>query len=334
MKKPLLLVLAVMFCFSLTACAGDKLTASSPTSDFSSPVASTGAITTLALPPELSATSTFTAKEPSADTMIIVSPWGDIYGGYSDGKWLTRSEAAQYCSKPMTLYEFNLAGFVRTVQSDGVSYYDAGGGYVTSWTVDADTDDDNNYYTLDIPEYVYPEASYSEYPLKFTYLYSRRFDIPSGMQALSDVSDITPVVQGLLDKKFGRGNVEACVRIAIEADIDSDGQKETIVNADNNGDEFEYSYGDLDMQAMEQLWYCMCFIIESDGEVVMLDEDYSLNDEDSWFAFFYIQNIVDLDGDGIYEIVMDWSAWETFLTLVYTYDGTSTELVLEYAAGS
>ncbi len=275
-------------------------------------------------------------KTPSDDTVIFAGAWGSIYGGYSGGEWLSHSEAAAYCKNPVKFYEYNLLGKVRIIQSSGVTSSDVGGGYIGSAVIgmDPQISDENGYFSLNIPERQHKDISYSKDPLCYTYLYSVPPKMLLNIQRVSDTSYINPLIQDILDEKFGKGVAEAAVRIAVNADIDGDSQKETIVNADNCADEFEYSGGDVTEDAMGKPWYCMSFIID-EGEMVMISDFYSVDEEGYWaIAFMYVQNIIDLDGDGKYEIVLDWSAWEMFYTEVYKYDGNTLTQVLYYCTGS
>jgi hypothetical protein len=47
---------------------------------------------------------------PGEDTVIIADNDGMIIGGYSDGEWLSHSQAASYCGQPMMFTMKNLDG--------------------------------------------------------------------------------------------------------------------------------------------------------------------------------------------------------------------------------
>lgn len=268
-------------------------------------------------------------RQPSEDTAIIANAWGDVLGGYSEGHWLSHSGAAAYCGSPMAFIAANLEGSVYTTESEGVSYPDETYEmYVFSWTKEMGEDeyDGHGYYELNIEE---PEVvfNYDTDPLCNAYLYYG--GILPELEVIADTSGILPVVQGMVEEHFGEDVVEAKVRVAVSADIDSDGGKEIIVNADNDAMEC------LDIMGDETLYSIAC-VIETDGSVCMIEEYYSADDqEDEWGArFMYVQNVIDLNRDGRCEIVLDYKAWETWETIVFEYNGELLTETLIYCTGN
>lgn len=277
----------------------------------------------------------FSPLPVASDTVIIASSWGYIFGGYSDGKWLTHSEAAAYCLGNLTFNKCNLARLTGVVDSSGIVYEEEDGGYSYSCTYDMPpgTYDESSNYRLNITEDE-TDYDYSKDPLCYSYLYYGAS--PPEIEVVSDTSKIQPVIQKIADKNLGEGNVKADIRIAVKADIDGDGKEEIIVNADNNADEFDYS--DLNEEAYSKYWFCMSCIIESNGSVVIIGEYYAkpYNEGDEYvdMEFMYVQNIIDIDGDGACEIVLDWNAWETSCTVVYKYDGKNLKDMILFGFGS
>jgi hypothetical protein len=194
---------------------------------------------------------------------------------------------------------------------------------------------DNDGFSLKIPETDFSGRSYPQNPLCYSYLYYGRAGLPAA-EVVSDTSSIIPVVQKIIDGEFGKDNAVAKVRVAVCADIDGDGSKETVVNADNSAEEYEESYGDIGDDAMDKYWYSIAFILENDGSVIVIDKYYynPEDESDDELDFLYVQNIIDIDGDGKYEIVEDWDEWEVFGALVYKYDGEKCTEVLHYSDSS
>ncbi|MEL7603793.1 MAG: hypothetical protein AAGU77_11630, partial [Bacillota bacterium] len=66
------------------------------------------------------------------------------------------------------------------------------------------------------------------------------------------------------------------------------------------------------------------------------EDFYEEGDDIAFYSdvtFFFVQNIIDLDHDGIYEFIMSWQAYEAEETYVYQYDGSTFTMVLCYGWG-
>jgi hypothetical protein len=269
----------------------------------------------------------FLYRRTTEDTVIISDISGNVLGGYSDGQWLTHSQAAAYCGDTMTFAADDLAGTVYRLESAGIEYPEENNeNHVYSRTKDMGGGgyDAHGYYELRIEKPEICGFNYNEDPLWNAYLYYGG-SLPD-VEVLSDTSDIQPVIQDMLDGNFGAGVMAAEVRIAVSADIDGDGGKETIVNADNNGQvRYDSIWGEGrisgDTTDEAHNWYSLACIIETDGAVRLIYGYF----ENAWIGdseFLYVQNIIDLNGDGKCEIVLVREAWETRQTIVYEYDGT------------
>lgn len=83
----------------------------------------------------------------------------------------------------------------------------------------------------------------------------------------------------------------------------------------------------------ESPWYSLTGIIESDGKLKIIDEDYEDEYPDivAWVA---TRAIADLDGDGLFEIVVDSEGLEIYSLSVYKYDGRSLSEEVLYLWGS
>jgi hypothetical protein len=299
-------------------------------------LSTTATSSTITEPP--AATPDITTQDLTADTLIIADAnSGCIIGGYANGRRLTHSQAASFCFSPIALAEYNLAGLVGSISSDGIVYAEAGGGYVGSWATGmaANTYDEYGYFWLDIPERTPSADPYSQNPLVHTFLYTISPDRLPLMQDVSDNPEVAAAVQDLLDTHFGKGKIAANIRMAVAADIDGDGQNETVVNADNDSDEWDSIRENARPADSDQSWYCLSLILESDGRVITVGDYYSLAPEDyDWLALFTISNVLDMNGDGKYELVFEWSAWETSYIAVLAYDGTDLQSLLEFYSGS
>lgn len=268
--------------------------------------------------------------EPSAQAYtepVIIAANGNVIGGFADGRWLTHSEAAAYCSDPTTFYKYGIAGLAGTVESAGLTNQE-NGGYVGSRTADMGEEeyDENDSYTLNTE----PEPDYGDYSadvFSTGFLYTLPPERLPMMDVCDNTEDLENVIQQMIDDHLGVGAAEANIRSAVLGDIDGDGAYEKLVNADNCAG---LIYEDLDNL------YSICILLESDGSVISINESYvSKNSQDfSDTELVYIQNILDIDGDGMCEIVLDGTAWEAWWSEVYQYDGSMLSKVLTYGTGA
>ncbi len=255
----------------------------------------------------------------------VISSSGAVAGGYANGQWLTSSEAAQLCGSPLKFYAYKLTGPAGTVDTTGMTIYEDDGPYFYSWVSGMGEEDEVDMYSL-LPEEMFEPGEYEADPLSCVYYYTTPPESLPEITVVSDMSAILPVIQQKIDENLGAGKAAALIRSAVSADIDSDGQTETIVNADNCADKM---YDEV------QNLYTIACIIESDGRVVIAAEFYVPESIEEYQepVLIYIQNLIDLDGDGLCEIVLDNSAWESWWMDVYKYDGTGLTKVLTYGAG-
>lgn len=252
---------------------------------------------------------------------VVIAQQGDIMGGYSDGQWLSHSEAAALCGGAATFYEYNLAGLAGTAESSGVTadeemefvYVSVNGNHY-----------EGGLYSLNIAD---PNAAgnYADDALSVSYQYTIPPQYMPEITVVMDTSPLLGVIQQKIDDNLGAGKAQAQIRAAISADIDNDGKQETIVNADNCADK---------MYDQVQNLYSIALIIESEGQVITVGEYYvpeSVENQEP--ELMYIQNVIDLDGDGLCEIVADNNGWEAWWMEVYKYDGSSLTKVLSYGYG-
>jgi hypothetical protein len=261
-----------------------------------------------------------------ADPVIIAANY-DVIGGFADGRWLTHSEAAAYCEGPTTFYKYGIAGFSGSVESSGVTNQEDGG-YIYSRTADMgenEYDESGSYTLMADPEPDYGDYSADVFSTGFLYTLTPE-NLPM-MDVCDNTEDIKNVIQRMIDDNLGAGAAEANIRSAVTGDIDGDGEYEKAVNADN--------CAGLIYEDMDNL-YSISVILESDGSVVSVYESY-VSENSSEFSsteLVYIQNILDVDGDGRCELVLDGTAWEAWWSEVYKYDGNSLSKVLEYGTGA
>lgn len=318
MKKYVLLL--VLLLLTLTACgySGSVTVTSLPSQAVSLPPAATVETSDITSPtapappmPSVSASASPTLKVVYTGTTIFATSYGEIRGGYSDGEWLNHSEAAALCEGKMTFNVYNLVASYRTVKSFGVTYDE--GEYAS------EAFDGSPCCYLKLPDDYNAESlngDYSQDPLFFSYLYYGG-QFPD-IKTVSDTSKASRAVQKLLDEKLGKEKAEANIRISVNADIDGDGEKETVVNADGAAGDSEY---------------CLSCIIESDGTVKIIEDYYFVpadEESESDYRFFYVQNIIDFDGDGISELVVDEAFGEEAGTTVYKYDGRKVDKIMDY----
>lgn len=248
---------------------------------------------------------------PGEDTVIIADSGGMIIGGYSDGDWLSHSQAAAYCGQTMTFIMKSLDGYEKAVESIGViSTFEFGGQDVASGTVtmEEDVTDYNDFMYLDarLPEY---DPSHADCVLY--YCPPERFP---QITLLGDVSPFLPAVQNIFDEEFGVGVVPAQINGAYTADIDNDGAAETIINSYNNE-----TY-DEDGDYTDGHWYSIALIVEDSGAVCEIERRCGYGYwEDIDFAC--VRGIVDINGDGISEVIRERRGYEWWLMDAYQYDG-------------
>ncbi len=313
MKRITNLITITAIILGLAACSGHSTviittlpSASAPAPASQAPLRTPGATPTEAALQTPTATPAPTASpSPAKDnTVIIATSYGNICGGYSKGKWLNDSEAAELCKGKITFSRYSLTELKETVKSAGATYeqedYESIGGFY-----------------LKLPEAYYAEIGAEPYfenePLSSAYLYSGG-KLPV-INVVSDTTDINSAVQDLLNEKMGEEAAEAEISVAVKSDIDNDGKKETVVNADGGED------------------YCLCCIIESNGTVKVIEDYYFIpTDEmpDSDYRLIFVQNIIDIDGDGMSELLVEEAWGEDSGTTVYKYNGKSVSKVIEH----
>lgn len=350
MKKPwiqvILIAVALLCIFTLAGCDGP-----------SQPVMAESGTPQAESLPTVTVTPTVTeTPQPTAvslpESLTIISD-GNVCGGYVDGKWLTQTEAASYLDGPVTFHTYNLLGEGEAVESKGVSYTEDE--YVYGATKDY-PGSGSGLYTLELDGWGSDPQSYSEDPLEYYYLYHVGADSVPDITVVEDTAEVKTIIQDMLNDQFGKDAPEAEIIIAVSADIDADGEQETVVNAANDEQNVYEYYADKPL-------YCISCVIESNGEVVVIDEFYldaeeavneyndQLSEEDyesddevvyeegddiafyTYIPFFYVQNIIDLDHDGVCELVMFSEAWEASDVTVLTYDGKTVNEVLIYGWG-
>lgn len=338
MKKLLFLVVALIL--SLAACAP------APTLTVTTLPPATASVSEPALaPPSVSATaspSRSVSAPPSPTptptvyngTFIVADSDGAVLGGCSDGKWLTHNKAAALCKKKKTFYAYDLTDCLATVKSNGLA--EDGGpaqsgqdGNASSWTCDNHKGmSSDGEYKLDIPE-GYDAAFNCDFEKRNALTTAMLYTVPPysfpTVTLLSDTSGFLPAIQEILDDKMGPGAPKAHIRTAAQCDIDGDGKMETIVNADNCMSKVEdYEYSNV---------YNLACVID-DGIVHIVHEFYIDKKDSGDVEYSYIQNVIDLDGDGKCEIVVLWGPFDEWITDVYKYDGNEFTKVLSYDIGS
>lgn len=319
--------------------------------------ASPSAAATATQPPPIKTPAQTAAAMAILPESLSVIADGEVCGGYLDGKWLTQNEAAQYLTGRVAFQAYNLLGDGVAVESHGVSYSEDD--YTYGYTGDF-PNSGNGVYELDIDDWWDGDAqSYTEDPLEYYYLYHTAQECLPEITLVEDTSAVKSVIQDMLDEHFGKDAPEAEIIIAVNADIDADGEQEMVVNAANDEQNVYEYYADKPL-------YCISCVIESSGEVAVIDEyyldaetavsqyneqlsaeyfgydeevedsEYEEGDEIAFYTdirFFYIQNIIDLDHDGVCEFVLIWEAWEVSDMLVLKYDGKTADNVLCYGWG-
>ncbi len=216
--------------------------------------------------------------------------------------------------------------------------------------------DENGYFHLDIniPESDDDISAYSADHFNSTCLFSGG-RVPD-IEVIQNTSKLRPAVQKILNEYFGKNVVKAGVVTAVSADIDGDGKMETLVNSDNNSkakydnkwggwdeeDTGDYDEEDIDNWDEEETddyagddlenWYSLCFMIDDDSSVKIIGEYHDLDTLD-FSCILFAQNIIDIDGDGVCEIIVSWETYETYGTEIYKYDGNDFNSVMYYITG-
>jgi hypothetical protein len=340
MKKTIAVIISALMILSFTACkvnikppAGN--TQAPPAASEASPSAQTAAPSAqkTAAPTEKPSAP---AEEPPAATRppltmagpVIIAPLGEIAGGYADGKWLTNKQAALLCNGALTMYEYSLASYIGTLESAGVDYAEPEG-YVWSHTPETEEgNDESGYYFLRIPESYESNGDYEADPLSVSYLYSVPPEALPETDAVEGGESYASYIQPLIDAVLGQGAAQAQIKSAVSCDLDNDGAQETIVNAEN-------SYENMYTEDPKNLYSIAC-VIESDGSVKVVEETYCKSANDAQYSqaeLVRVQNVLDLDGDGACELVVEGSGWEQYWVQVFEYNGGSVQEVLSYGSG-
>jgi hypothetical protein len=329
MKKLIVLLVVLVLILPFASCI--SIYPASPSAPQSSPSApqSTPSEPRPSLEPQPSEIPAVTPETGSQAYTgpVIIAANTDVIGGFADGRWLTHSEAAAYCQGQTTFYKYGIAGFSGTAESSGLTTQE-NGGYIYSRTADMGKDeyDESGSYTLNVdtePDY----GDYSADVFGAGFLYTLPPEYLPMMDVCDNTEDIENVIQRMIDENLGTGAAEANIRSAVIGDIDGDGEYEKAINADNCAGLIYEELDDL---------YSISIILESDGSVISVYESY-VSENTSEFSsteLVYIQNILDIDGDGMCELVLDGTAWEAWWSEVYKYDGSRLSKVLEYGTGA
>ena len=259
---------------------------------------------------------------PGEDTVIIADSDGLIIGGFSNGEWLSHSQAAAYCGQPMTFYQKSLDGFEDTVKSTGINKDSWGDSGVS------DTITMNNTF-LDYNDPMYLDTVLPKYDLardEIVLYYCPRERLPKIEQA-AVISPVVQIVQEMLDKEFGKEAVSAQVNGAYTVDIDGDGSDETIINACNNEKSNDDDYD------IEQYWYSISLVVESSGKVHEIEKRWGFDIYEN-VDFACVRGVVDINGDGAYEVITERRGYEWWLMDVYQYDGHELTWVFGLNSGS
>ena len=260
---------------------------------------------------------------PGEDTVVIANSRGLIIGGYSNGVWLSHSQAAAYCGGRMTFYERSLDGISDTISSGGIVLDDSlSAGSVTA-SLQSGVMDHNSSSYLDIRRM----DKVSEHDTVLYYCPKDR--IPKARGA-AEPSQFLPIIQGMLDAQFGAGAVLANIHSAYSLDIDSDGINETIINASNT-DRSEYAFNSH-IEYSEN-WYSIICVVEESGMVRMIEQHFSEGYlEDSVFAC--VRGAVDMDGDGTCEVIVEFEGYEWWGIAAYRFDAQVFSQVFNFSMGT
>lgn len=250
------------------------------------------------------------------ETVIIAQSWGNVIGGFKDGCWFT-------CDEVEKIYKSNVIYLV----CDNNIVLDT----IRSVKLN-ELDDVPSYGCTAMKEngVVEERSTFKDYEI----LFSREpdamaFSIPAAriptVRPLNDLSKIQPYVQNLVDSYFGAAVIQADIISAYEVDFDFDGGYETVVNAGNQ-------YSQEDNWTGNQEWYSIAFIIEEDGQVNIINEFHIMGYRED-LDTSEINNVIDITGNGVCEIIETWSYYEGAGTIIYIYNEKSTIKVLTYYEG-
>lgn len=327
MKRSMLIITLIAVMLMLASCT---ITISVPGGQTRPPI-KTPALPIFSPSQETSGTPLYTpppiltASPEPYNGPAIMSAYSDVLGGYADGQWLTHSGAAAYCEGALTFYRYNLAGLVDTVESSGVTPND-NYGFVWSHTLYMGDDeyDDLGSYTLEVPHLEY--GDYAIDPLSLTYMFTIPPERLPVITLISDTAPYLPAVQQRIDANLGAGAAAPVIRTAISADIDGDGLQEVIINADNCAGSEDSPEGNI---------YSFVLLLESDGSLLPIEEFYAANTGNEYeeAELIIAASVIDLDGDGIHEIIIDNSAYEAWWAEVMKYDGHSLTEMMSYGTG-
>jgi hypothetical protein len=159
----------------------------------------------------------------------------------------------------MKFYSIALNGKKDSINSGGArqdeEYYDTGSSVNNNYVV---TTDCNNDIMLKL------EGKAKGYICR-----TDPASIPD-FKIVKDHSSISRLLQPLIDEQFGEGSVKVEITSAVQADIDGDGEKETIVNASNLAGYNRYE----SFESEEGNWYSIMCAIEQDGSFTFILDSY------------------------------------------------------------
>ncbi len=235
--------------------------------------------------------------------VIIVSRM--VVGTAVDGKWSNPSDKPPAISYPATFHLVGLGKEQGTKRISSIQYFEETGGLLFA-EIEGDVPGEMTDSALALRPPAYPRA----------------------VQALSNDSAIyMAAVKNYLATKGLRG-VEIKLNKVLRVDLDGNGTQEVLIEASNT-----------EMLGTNQpkvdYWGVMLRFIDAKGKVQMVNYGLTI-DRGEWRmrSWHKIAGVADLDGDGMYEVIIASGYYEGDSAEVRRFETTTTRILCGWGAGA
>ena len=249
------------------------------------------------------------AKDPKTFASFIELPWRYVIGGYADGKWLKSEVTGKRLTGPKTEYRlYSLTGEA---------------GKVTVGKASPDSDVCPDVWMVPInPE---PDMDKTSIGVRATWDPAPR--IAKSLDTTQDVY-VKAVTDLLLAKEITKPNVK--IKQLLKVDLDGDGEDEVLIACSHYQGEEDLTQakaGDYSFVALRR-------VVKGKVQTQILEGDfYPKTVKDAAPNTYKISGLLDLNGDGTLEVLVDSAYYEGGGLKVWQLQKDKLVTVLEIECG-